>query len=74
MLRYHSADGEFVSFAPWDADSEELVVAYNLMGTADEFPPASEIPLDHVRHAVKEFLASGGQRPQSVQWQEDTTL
>jgi len=72
-LKYNDANGGFASWAPWNADSEEPVF-YNYVGTATEFPPASEIPIDHVRQAVKEFFSSGGQRPASVQWQEDTTL
>jgi hypothetical protein len=72
-LKYVDANGGFASWAPWDAESTEPVY-FNYVGTESEFPPASEIPIDHVRQAVKEFLSSGGQRPESVQWQEDTTL
>jgi Immunity protein Imm1 len=33
------------------------------------FPPDAEIPLDEVREAVREFLATGGARPRCVTWQ-----
>ncbi|WP_406601295.1 Imm1 family immunity protein [Micromonospora yasonensis] len=35
-----------------------------------EFPPNSEIPIDLMRRAVKEFCLSGGQRPPCVQWEK----
>jgi Immunity protein Imm1/SCP1.201-like deaminase len=44
-------------------------VAYCEMGHRREFPNNSEIPVGLVRRAVKEFLVSGGQRPECVQWQ-----
>ncbi|GAA4604366.1 Imm1 family immunity protein [Actinoallomurus liliacearum] len=33
------------------------------------FPPDAEIEIDQVRQAVREFLATGGARPQCVTWQ-----
>ncbi|MBS2545292.1 hypothetical protein KGQ19_00270 [Catenulispora sp. NL8] len=62
-----------------DADSGNLVTqgssngqseaAYLIMGQLTEFPDRSEVPIELVRQAVKEFVDSGGQRPLSVQWQ-----
>lgn len=43
-------------------------VAYWEIGHRREFPDHSEIPVDLVRQAVKEFLFFGGQRPECVQW------
>jgi len=72
-LKFNDADGGFASWAPWDAEADSPSY-YCLMGNETEFPAGSDVPIDFVRRAVKEFLASGGQRPTSVQWQEDTTL
>jgi hypothetical protein len=47
-------------------------VAYSITGARTEFPDNSEIPVDLVRRAVKEFLLAGGQRPTCVPWQPDT--
>jgi len=62
-----------------DAESGNLVtlassegrgdVFYSITGQATEFPDRSEIPVDLIRGAVKEFLVSGGKRPECVQWQ-----
>ncbi|HEX5493987.1 MAG TPA: Imm1 family immunity protein [Mycobacteriales bacterium] len=41
-------------------------VLHFYMGSDNEFPADSEIPLDEVRAAIKEFLATAGQRPTSV--------
>ena len=38
-------------------------------GSDIEFPADSEIPLDAVRTAVKEFLATAGQRLTNITWQ-----
>jgi hypothetical protein len=46
-------------------------VFYDLMGHRSEFPDHSEVPIYLVRRALKEFLASGGERPTCIQWQED---
>lgn len=42
---------------------------YHIAGHDYYFPGNSEIPLDRVREAVKEFVFSGGQRPTCVDWQ-----
>lgn len=50
-----------------DGDSRD--VAYFLAGHRMEYPPGIEIPLNLVRDAVKEFLATGGRTPRCVRWQ-----
>jgi hypothetical protein len=42
-----------------------------LLGHVREFMPGSEIPIDLVRQAVKEFLGSGGQVPTCIEWQKE---
>ncbi|MFI8093939.1 Imm1 family immunity protein [Streptomyces sp. NPDC086080] len=60
-------EGNWVSLDPSTKRGEST---YSIMGNSTEFPSRSEIPLNLVRQAVKEFLLSGGQRPQCVEWQE----
>ncbi|MBO1286403.1 hypothetical protein G6W47_19955 [Streptomyces sp. CAI-21] len=45
-------------------------ISYFIAGNPTEFPLSSEIPIECVRRAVKEFLFSGGARPECIQWQE----
>jgi hypothetical protein len=45
------------------------MVYYCITGEGTEFPDRSEVPIDLIRQAVKEFLVSGGKRPTCVQWQ-----
>jgi hypothetical protein len=59
--------GAFVSL---DSSKEEGSVFYSIMGSATEFPVDSEVPIGLVREAVKEFLSSGGRRPNCVQWRK----
>jgi hypothetical protein len=44
-------------------------VFYEYAGHPEDFPLDSEISMDQVRNAVKEFLSTGGERPSSVEWQ-----
>jgi hypothetical protein len=60
-------DGNEVSLGPLSSSRGEVV--YCIMRHATEFPDRSEVPLELVRRAVKEFLVSGGQRPTCVEWQ-----
>lgn len=66
VLAFMDSDGNVVTLGSPEGRSE---VSYSIMGHATEFPAHSEIPIDMVRRAIKEFLASGGQRPTCVQWQ-----
>jgi hypothetical protein len=43
-------------------------VFYEYAGHPEDFPLDSEVSLDLIRAAVKEFLTSGGERPTSVEW------
>ncbi|GGM06288.1 hypothetical protein GCM10010129_57440 [Streptomyces fumigatiscleroticus] len=45
-------------------------VHYHLVGGGNDFPDRSEVPIALARQAVTEFLASGGQRPTCIRWQE----
>ncbi|GAA3459931.1 Imm1 family immunity protein [Saccharothrix longispora] len=44
--------------------------SYFYMGHQREFPPNSEVSIDVVRQAVKEFMESDGARPTCVHWQD----
>jgi hypothetical protein len=45
------------------------IVLHLYMESDNEWPADSEIPLDDVRTAVKEFLTTAGQRPTNITWQ-----
>ena len=45
-------------------------VVYYYTGSDREFPADSELPIEVLRQAVKEFLDSGGERPNSPTWQD----
>jgi hypothetical protein len=45
-------------------------VIYYYLDHDHEYPRDSDISIDAIRRAVKEFLASGGKRPTCVQWQD----
>lgn len=47
------------------------IVEYMLLGHVREFMPGSEIPVERVRQAVKEFLRNGGEIPTCIEWQEE---
>ncbi|MFC9688183.1 Imm1 family immunity protein [Kribbella sp. NPDC056951] len=47
---------------------DRLIYAH--VGDESPFPADSELPIDVVRAAVKEFLSGGGERPSSVDWQQ----
>lgn len=66
LVGFMDAEGNVITVGPPDGRDE---VVYYSCGEITEFPGPSEIPLDQVRQAAKEFLTSGGQRPTSVQWQ-----
>ncbi|MFF4748002.1 Imm1 family immunity protein [Streptomyces sp. NPDC001268] len=45
-------------------------VYYTCVDSVRDFPLSSEIPIDKVRQAVKEFVTSGGKRPSCVEWDD----
>jgi len=49
--------------------SQHDEVHYFYVGNDREFPRDSLIPLEAVRQAAKQFLASGGEKPTNVEWQ-----
>ena len=71
-LKYIDEHGGWASLA--QDDPEPRSSFYCLVGNETEFPPGADISLDLVRQAIKEFLATGGERPGCVAWKEDTTL
>lgn len=66
-LRYMGPD--FAGFAVGDVSRYDEVVYY-YFDHDQEFPRNSVISIGLIRRAVNEFLASGGQRPTCVPWQE----
>lgn len=69
-LRYMggSPAGDGTWFSKGDSGKTGTVLHF-YMGSDNEFPADSEIPLDLVRVAAREFLANAGQRPESPAWQ-----
>ncbi|MGW1340221.1 Imm1 family immunity protein [Kribbella sp. NPDC002412] len=70
-LRYAGRRGEEsgVWYAVGEQSGHEPLM-YGHAGNETPFPSDSELPLDVVRAAAKEFLAIGGDRPSSVAWRE----
>jgi hypothetical protein len=66
-LRYMGGDGTY--FTKGQASGEKEVIYY-YTGSDREFPADSEIPINEVRKALKEFLESGGERPGSPEWHD----
>jgi hypothetical protein len=67
-LRYMGGGGTYYSRGQAGGDKE---VTYYYTGSDREFPADSEMPIEEVRTAVREFLASG-ERPASVEWQDES--
>jgi Immunity protein Imm1 len=67
-LRY--VGPRFGGFSKGQVSQYDEVVYYYLEHD-HEFPRDSVIPVDDIRQAVKEFLASGGECPTCIQWQQD---
>jgi hypothetical protein len=51
---------------PTDFDGE---LTYYYMRNERQYPPDAQVPLATVKLAVREFMATGGERPQAVAWQ-----
>nr|WP_184288507.1 Imm1 family immunity protein [Nocardiopsis algeriensis] len=66
IVSFMDADG---NFAPRGSAEGRSNVVYYAQGEPTEFPDNSEISIDLVRQAVKEFVFSGGERPSCIQWQ-----
>jgi hypothetical protein len=69
-VRYAGSHGHEsgVWYAVGQSGPEPLMYVH--AGNESLFPADSELPLDVVRAAAKEFLATGGDRPASVDWRE----
>ncbi|GAB3154883.1 hypothetical protein GCM10027290_50050 [Micromonospora sonneratiae] len=64
-LRY-MGDGTWYSKG---TPSKHDEVYYCYMGSDRDFPHDSEVSLEQLRQAAREFLRSGGQRPTAIPWQ-----
>jgi hypothetical protein len=64
-LRYMGVPGTFNGVGQ-TSQADELVYCY--AGHDREFPLDSELPVETVRKVIKEFVASGGERPASIDW------
>ncbi|MGH3716269.1 MAG: Imm1 family immunity protein [Micromonosporaceae bacterium] len=69
-LRYMGGDGAYTAKG---SPSRYEEVMYYYMGHDREFPRDSELPLDVIRRAAKEFLTGGGDRPTCVEWADVDT-
>jgi hypothetical protein len=66
LLTFMDATGNWVTVG--EPTDEEWVV-YFIATHYTELPGSSEIAVDLVRQAAREFVMSGGQRPTCVEWQ-----
>ncbi|MFG3686003.1 Imm1 family immunity protein [Micromonospora sp. NPDC047740] len=66
VLEFMDASGNWTTVGLQEGRTE---VRYSCVNHMTEFPAHSEIPIDLIRRAVKEFCLSGGQRPTCVQWE-----
>ncbi|MEU5977151.1 Imm1 family immunity protein [Streptomyces sp. NPDC047315] len=71
LLAYLDAEGNVVTLGPPESRTDPV---YCIQGNRTEFPAHSEVSVDLVREALKEFLSSGGMRPTCVQWQAADNL
>jgi hypothetical protein len=67
-LRYMGGGGNYYSRGQAGGDKE---VTYYYTGSDREFPADSEIPIEAIRRAVKEFLVTS-ERPTAVEWQDES--
>ena len=65
-LRYMGSPGTFYGTGQ-TSKRDQLIYYYT--GHDREFPLDSELRIEAIRKAIKEFLASGGERPASIEWQ-----
>jgi hypothetical protein len=65
-LWYSGDDGSWFSRG---TPSRHEQVYYCYMGSERDFPIDSEVPIETLRQAVREFLTSGGARPTCLTWQ-----
>ncbi|MFB9905614.1 Imm1 family immunity protein [Allokutzneria oryzae] len=71
VLRYSGRDWPEGVYSTGDGLAEGKPLAYFYMDTCTEFPPNAEVPVDTVRQAVRDFLATDGDRPSGIVWQPE---
>lgn len=71
VLQVADEDGNWVSRSLEGGGLNEIT-SYCLIYNGTEFQEYSDLPLDLIRRAVREFLATGGKRPTCVPWQVET--
>jgi hypothetical protein len=69
LIYSSSAQVWFSKATPGPEWSTADPILYYYMNSDTEYPVDSEIPLDVVRRAAHEFMATGGQRPDAPAWQ-----
>ncbi len=52
--------------------TDDAETIYYYMGSDTEFPDDAELPIPDVRKAAHQFLATGGERPDGIDWQTDS--
>lgn len=68
-IRYAGGDVRGAWYVP-GATSEREEVFYLYMGHDEGWPQDSEVSVDRVRQALREFVTGDGARPQSFEWRE----
>lgn len=68
-LYFSSATYPEGHFSRGSGGSGAAPLTYYYMGSDTEFPADAELPIDAVRRAAHEYMATGGERPASVDWQ-----
>jgi hypothetical protein len=65
------AAGSYVSQSPTWCDVAQRAdhQAYHFFHLEQVVPAGSQVPLDDLRRAARQFLATGGSRPDGIQWQ-----
>ncbi|MDX6241509.1 MAG: hypothetical protein QOG10_6333 [Kribbellaceae bacterium] len=66
-LRYLGDNGSFYATGEMSRYDE---VTYYYMGSDRGFPRDSDVPIDAIRQAAKDFLTYGGERPPSMRWSD----
>ena len=66
---FYSGGGHGSFWSRVEGASESGVVTYYYMGNNHDFPVSAEVPLDTVKQALREYLASDGKRPVCVEWE-----
>ncbi len=52
--------------------TDDAETIYYYMGSDTEFPDDAELPINEVRKAAHQFLNTGGERPDGIDWQTDS--